>query len=80
VIVTAAKIVGNNSDGDFVGGYEWCIEQVRNSTYLELASGLEIQKAIAYLREDNFPKVRRKNLINPYHYNPLLGYLNIERI
>jgi len=58
VIVTAAKIVGNNSDGDFVGGYEWCIEQVRNSTYLELASGLEIQKAIAYLREDNFPKVR----------------------
>lgn len=59
VIVTAAKIVGNNSDGDFVSGYEWCIEQVRNSTYLELASGLEIQKAIAYLREDNFPKVIR---------------------
>ena len=58
VIVTAAKIVGNNSDGDFVSGYEWCIDQVRNSTYLELASGLEIQKAIAYLREDNFPKVR----------------------
>jgi len=27
---------------------------------LELASGLEIQKAIAYLREDNFPKVRKK--------------------
>jgi intraflagellar transport protein 88 len=60
VIVTAAKIVGNNSDGDFVSGYEWCIDQVRNSTYLELASGLEIQKAIAYLREDNFPKVRKK--------------------
>jgi hypothetical protein len=57
IIVTAAKIVGNNFDGDFVSGYEWCIEQVRNSTYLELASGLEIQKAIAYLREDNFPKV-----------------------
>lgn len=57
VIVTAAKIVGNNSDGDFVGGYEWCIDQVRNSTYLELASGLEIQKAIAYLRENNFAKV-----------------------
>ncbi|CAF3940589.1 unnamed protein product, partial [Adineta steineri] len=56
VVVTAAKIVGNNSDGDFVSGYEWCIDQVRNSTYLELASGLEIQKAIAYLREDNFPK------------------------
>lgn len=62
VIVTAAKIVGNNSDGDFVGGYEWCIEQVRNSTYLELASGLEIQKAIAYLREDNFPKVTKKKI------------------
>ncbi|CAF0761928.1 unnamed protein product [Adineta ricciae] len=56
VIVTAAKIVGNNFDGDFVGGYEWCIDQVRNSTYLELASGLEIQKAIAYLRENNFAK------------------------
>jgi intraflagellar transport protein 88 len=61
VIVTAAKIVGNNSDGDFVSGYEWCIEQVRNSSYLELASGLEIQKAIAYLRENNFPKVRIDN-------------------
>ena len=80
MIVTAAKIVGNNSDGDFVGGYEWCIEQVRNSTYLELASGLEIQKAIAYLREDNFPKVKRRNLINLYDNNPLLGYFNIERI
>ncbi|CAF3762100.1 unnamed protein product [Rotaria sp. Silwood1] len=56
IIVTAAKIIGNNSDGDLVNGYEWCIEQVRNSTYLELASGLEIQKAIAYLREDNFSK------------------------
>ncbi|CAF4570618.1 unnamed protein product, partial [Rotaria sp. Silwood2] len=56
IIVTAAKIIGNNSDGDFVNGYEWCIEQVRNSTYLELANGLEIQKAIAYLREDNFSK------------------------
>ncbi len=27
---------------------------------MELASGLEIQKAIAYLRDDNFPKVRGK--------------------
>jgi hypothetical protein len=31
---------------------------------LELASGLEIQKAIAYLREDNFPKVDEKQFIN----------------
>ncbi|CAF1310006.1 unnamed protein product [Adineta steineri] len=56
VIITAAKLIGNNSDGEFVGGYEWCIEQVRASSYIELASGLEIQKAIAYLREDNFVK------------------------
>ncbi|CAF0943555.1 unnamed protein product [Rotaria sordida] len=56
IIVTAAKIIGSNSDGDFVNGYEWCIEQVRNSSYLELVNGLEIQKAIAYLHEDNFPK------------------------
>ncbi|CAF4379273.1 unnamed protein product, partial [Rotaria socialis] len=56
VIVTAVKIIGNISEQDSINGYEWCIEQVRNSTYLELASGLEIQKAIAYLREDNFPK------------------------
>lgn len=59
VVVTAAKIVGNNFDGDFVAGYEWCIDQVRNSSYLELASGLEIQKAIAYLRDNNFAKVRQ---------------------
>lgn len=62
VVVTAAKIVGNNSDGDFVSGYEWCIEQVRNSSYLELASGLEIQKAIAYLRGDNFSKVSSEEI------------------
>lgn len=60
--MTAAKIVGNNSDGDFVSGYEWCIEQVRNSSYLELASGLEIQKAIAYLRGDNFSKVSSEEI------------------
>ncbi|CAF0836099.1 unnamed protein product [Adineta ricciae] len=56
VIITAAKLIGSSADGDFVGGYEWCIEQVRASSYLELASGLEIQKAIAYLRDDNFSK------------------------
>ncbi|CAF4397366.1 unnamed protein product, partial [Adineta steineri] len=40
VIITAAKLIGNNSDGECVGGYEWCIEQVRASSYIELASGL----------------------------------------
>lgn len=56
-IVTATKIIGNSIDGDYASGYEWCIEQVRNSPYLEFASGLEIQKAIAHLRGHNFSKV-----------------------
>ena len=58
--MTAGKILGNSSHGDFAGSFEWCTEQVRNSTYLGLVSGLEIQKAIDYLRENSFSKVGTK--------------------
>jgi intraflagellar transport protein 88 len=56
-IVTAVKLIAPAIDTDFATGYEWCIEQVKNSPYIELSHDLEIQKAIVYLKAKNFTMV-----------------------
>lgn len=53
-IVTAVKLIAPAIDSDFASGYEWCIEQVKASPYLELSHDLDIQKAIVYLKAKNF--------------------------
>ena len=43
-----------NLKSDF---YLRCIEQIKNSPYIELSHDLEIQKAIVYLKAKNFTMV-----------------------
>lgn len=35
----------------FSDGYAWCVDEIKTSTFAELASDLEINKAIQYLRQ-----------------------------
>lgn len=42
-------------------GFDWCIERVKESMYSELASELEITKALTYLRQNNVTQVRGNN-------------------
>lgn len=44
-------------EGNFAAGFDWCIDCVRGSPYVELASELEIAKAASFLKEKEFQKV-----------------------
>ncbi|XP_075054953.1 intraflagellar transport protein 88 homolog isoform X2 [Mixophyes fleayi] len=53
-IMTAAKLIAPVIETSFDVGYDWCVEVVKTSPYVELANDLEINKAITYLRQKNF--------------------------
>ncbi|KAJ8314795.1 hypothetical protein KUTeg_006945 [Tegillarca granosa] len=53
-IKTAAKIISPAIESTFSSGYDWCIEQVKNSQYIDLAHDLEIDKAIMFLKQKDF--------------------------
>ncbi len=53
-IMLAAKIISPSIENSFSEGYEWCIEQVKSSQYMELAHSLDIDKAIGFLKEKDF--------------------------
>lgn len=55
-IMTAAKLIAPAIESSFAVGFDWCVEMVKNSQYVELANDLEINKAIEYLRQKNFNK------------------------
>ncbi|XP_059145083.1 intraflagellar transport protein 88 homolog isoform X2 [Physella acuta] len=50
----AAKIISPAIESSFSDGYDWCIEMVKNSQYIDLAHDLEIDKAIMFLKQKNF--------------------------
>ncbi|XP_041354058.1 intraflagellar transport protein 88 homolog isoform X2 [Gigantopelta aegis] len=53
-IKTAAKIISPAIEATFSQGYDWCIDQVKNSQYLDLSHDLEIDKAIMFLKQKDF--------------------------
>nr|XP_032621588.1 intraflagellar transport protein 88 homolog isoform X1 [Chelonoidis abingdonii] len=53
-IMTAAKLIAPAIEASFAIGYDWCVEVVKASHYVELANDLEINKAITYLRQKDF--------------------------
>uniref|UniRef100_A0A8C5M063 Intraflagellar transport protein 88 homolog n=1 Tax=Leptobrachium leishanense TaxID=445787 RepID=A0A8C5M063_9ANUR len=55
-IMTAAKLIAPAIETSFAVGYDWCVEVVKASPYVELANDLEINKAITFLRQKNFNK------------------------
>ncbi|KAI1899745.1 hypothetical protein AGOR_G00064920 [Albula goreensis] len=53
-IMTAAKLIAPVIETSFAAGFDWCVEMVKTSQYVELANDLEINKAITYLRQRDF--------------------------
>ncbi|KAJ7395131.1 Intraflagellar transport protein 88 like protein [Pitangus sulphuratus] len=53
-IMTAAKLIAPVIETSFAVGYDWCVDAVKASHYVELANDLEINKATTYLRQQNF--------------------------
>ncbi|XP_008066175.1 intraflagellar transport protein 88 homolog isoform X2 [Carlito syrichta] len=53
-IKAAAKLIAPVIDTSFALGYDWCVEVVKASQYVELADDLEINKAMTYLRQRDF--------------------------
>ena len=55
-ILTSAKLMASIIHSNFAAGFDWCIECVSTSPYAELASELEIAKAVTFLKEREFQK------------------------
>ncbi|XP_048789354.1 intraflagellar transport protein 88 homolog isoform X1 [Lagopus muta] len=53
-IMAAAKLIAPVLEPSFAAGYDWCVEAVKASHYVELANDLEINKATTYLRQRDF--------------------------
>ncbi|KAK3741791.1 hypothetical protein QZH41_001560 [Actinostola sp. cb2023] len=55
-IMSAAKLISPAIENNFAAGFDWCIECVKVSPYMELANELEITKAITYLKQKDLNK------------------------
>ncbi|XP_077393353.1 intraflagellar transport protein 88 homolog [Festucalex cinctus] len=53
-VMTAAKLIAPAIESSFAAGFDWCVDMVKSSQYVELANDLEIHKAITYLRQKDF--------------------------
>ncbi|XP_031439033.1 intraflagellar transport protein 88 homolog isoform X3 [Clupea harengus] len=53
-IMTSAKLIAPAIENSFAAGFDWCVDMVKSSQYVELANDLEINKAITYLRQRDF--------------------------
>ncbi|KAK9537217.1 hypothetical protein VZT92_004852 [Zoarces viviparus] len=53
-IMTAAKLIAPAIETSFATGFDWCVDMVKSSQYVELANDLEINKANTYLRQKDF--------------------------
>ncbi|XP_036065716.1 intraflagellar transport protein 88 homolog isoform X2 [Oryzias melastigma] len=53
-IMTAAKLIAPAIETSFASGFDWCVDMMKASQYIELANDLEINKAITYLRQKDF--------------------------
>ncbi|XP_061696941.1 intraflagellar transport protein 88 homolog isoform X2 [Syngnathoides biaculeatus] len=53
-VMTAAKLIAPAIESSFASGFDWCVDMVKSSQFVELANDLEINKAITYLRQKDF--------------------------
>uniref|UniRef100_A0A8C6LLV5 Intraflagellar transport 88 n=2 Tax=Nothobranchius furzeri TaxID=105023 RepID=A0A8C6LLV5_NOTFU len=50
-ITTAAKLICPAMDASFASEFDWCVDMVKNSQYVQLANDLEFHKAMTCLRQ-----------------------------
>ena len=56
-ILTTAKLIAPIIESSFAVGFDWCIENVMDSSYSDMASELEITKGITYLKQSDITRV-----------------------
>ncbi|KAJ3102294.1 Intraflagellar transport protein 88 [Phlyctochytrium planicorne] len=55
-LILAAKLVAPNIESTFSSGFDWVTEMIKASPHAEIASELEIAKAIQYLKTKDFKR------------------------
>ncbi|KXJ23694.1 intraflagellar transport protein 88 homolog [Exaiptasia diaphana] len=55
-IMSAAKLISPAIENNFAAGFDWCIDCVKVSPYMEMANELEITKAVTYLKQKDLNK------------------------
>lgn len=55
-IMMAVKLIAPVIEATFDEGFDWCIDIVKSSVYVELANELEITRSIVYLKLKDFSK------------------------
>ncbi|XKL66407.1 hypothetical protein PGB90_009827 [Kerria lacca] len=56
-IITASNLISPIIEETYAAGFNWCLEMIKNSEYFSSLSGdLEINKAVAYLRNVKSPE------------------------
>lgn len=56
-------------ESTYTSGYNWCIDQVKASQYMDLAHSLDIDKAIGFLKQKDFQQVSSQliSFFSPLH-------------
>ncbi|XP_044763859.1 intraflagellar transport protein 88 homolog [Coccinella septempunctata] len=55
-ILNAAKLIAPLIGDSFSAGYDWCVATIKKSEYARLASELEINKAVMFLKQKQLPE------------------------
>lgn len=63
-------------ESSFAVGFDWCIERVKESLYSELASELEITKALTFLKQNDVPRVSKKSASRCRALLPVVSYIS----
>lgn len=56
-ILTAARLIAPVLFNNFVEGYDWIVEGLKDQQYVALANEMEMDKAIQHLRRRDFVQV-----------------------
>lgn len=57
-VITASNLISPVIEETYAAGFNWCLEMIKNSSHFSSLSGdLEINKAVAYLRNQKSPEV-----------------------
>ncbi|XP_061923423.1 intraflagellar transport protein 88 homolog isoform X1 [Entelurus aequoreus] len=58
-VMTAAKLIAPAIESSFAAGFDWCVDLVKSSPYVELANDLQLKKAMTFFRQMHFDQAMK---------------------
>ncbi|XP_061782090.1 intraflagellar transport protein 88 homolog isoform X2 [Nerophis lumbriciformis] len=58
-VMTAAKLIAPAIESSFAAGFDWCVDLVKSSQYVELANDLQLKKAMTFFRQMHFDQAMK---------------------